>query len=306
MKSEAGAVPQKPGDYREKERLIRLGTLSGLVTFSLKLAAAVLSNSLIIFTDLLRSVSEFLAFFFAWLTMRRIAGGKVAGYEFGYGKLESASSLLMAGVLVSFLVIALVGAVERFQHPVETHRVELGFFVALAATGWNAVMWRRGVHRVRRDPSPIIVSHAHVFRNKTLANGTVVAGLTLSEALEGFPGALYIDPATALVLCGFLALSIYSIVSQNAADLLDRTLDESLQLRILRTLSAHFDEYVAFHGMRSRRSARTVYIELFLEFEGTRTMADVQAAIDRITADLERDIPDSEVVIAPTTARRAG
>jgi len=290
-------------DYRTKARYVRNGFLASVSTFGLKLAAALLSNSLTIFTDLLRNVGETVACFFAWITMRRIAAGKAVAYEYGHGKLENLSSLLVAGVMVLSLCIALAGAVERFRHPVDTHRVELGFFVAVYATGLNTILWRRKLRIARATPSPIIESQWHLFRNKAMANGCVVGGLGLDQMFDGPSWALYIDPTASLVVCGFLAYSIYNVVSKNAGDLLDRALDESLQLVILRVLTAHFDAYAAFHGLRSRRSGTAVYIEIFLEFDGHRLMADVQKTIDALRTELEQKIPGSHVIIVPATAR---
>jgi divalent metal cation (Fe/Co/Zn/Cd) transporter len=146
-------------------------------------------------------------------------------------------------------------------------------------------------------------SQWHLFRTKALVNGCVVGGLGLDQTFDGVPWALYIDPVASLVVCGFLAYSIYNIATKNTADLLDRALDESLQLVILRTLAGHFDEYAAFHGLRSRRSGTSVYIEVFLEFEQRLTMGEVQKTIDTLTAELERQIPGSRIVIAPATAK---
>ncbi|MDE3018647.1 MAG: cation diffusion facilitator family transporter [Nitrospirota bacterium] len=299
------AAKAGPGlsEYRTKARYVRNGFLASASTLALKLTAAILSNSLTIFTDLLHNIGETLACFFAWLTMRRIAKGTAVAYEYGYGKAESLSSLLVAGVMVLSLVIALAGAVERFRHPVDTHRVELGFFVAVYATGLNTILWHRKRRITRSDASPIIESQWHLFRSKAMANGCVVGGLGLDQWFEGAPWAIYIDPAASLVVCGFLAHSIYNVWSKNAADLLDRALDESLQLVILRALASHFDDYVAFHGLRSRHSGKTVYIELFLEFEGSKTMAEVQKTIASLQSELERHIPGSRIVIAPATAK---
>src|SRR6185295_6184031 len=102
---------------------------------------------------------------------------------------------------------------------------------------------------------------------------------------------------------GFLVYSIYGIASVNVSDLLDRALDESLQLLIMRDLAAFYDDYVAFHGLRSRRAGKHIYIDIFLEFDGTHPMGEVQKVIDSMRTSLERNIPGSHVVIAPTTAR---
>lgn len=289
--------------YKTVERSIRMNFLTAALSFVLKIAGTSIANSVTLFSDLLRSGADTFANLLSWLTMRRIATGKALAYDYGYGKLENVSSLLVAGTMLVSLAIALYGAVVRFQEPVIVRNVGLGFFVALYSSGVNAWSWRRTFLLAKRENSSILESQWHNQRTKTMANLCVVLSLGLSMALQHYPLAEYIDPVFSLVLSGFLVYAIYSIVSMNVSDLLDRALDESLQLVILRELAAYFDDYVAFHGVRSRRSAKTVYIDLFLEFDGTKTMADVQKTIDAIRAGLEKKIPGSHVVISPATAR---
>lgn len=289
--------------YKTIERSVRFNFLTGALSFSLKIFATSIANSVTLFSDLLRSGGDTLAAFLSWLTMRRIAAGKALAYDYGYGKLENLASLLVAGTMLVSLAIALYGAVVRFREPVIVRHIGLGFFVALYSTGVNAWSWRRTFRLAKRENSSILESQWHLFRTKTMANFCVVVSLGLSMTLQHRSWSMYIDPVFSLVLSGFLAYSIYSVASMNVSDLLDRALDESLQLVILRELAAYFDDYVAFHGMRSRRSAKTVYIDLFLEFDGTKTMADVQKTIDAMRAGLEKKIPGSHVVISPATAR---
>ena len=90
--------------------------------------------------------------------------------------------------------------------------------------------------------------------------------------------------------------------SSSVFDLLDRTLSDSLQLIVLRSLASHFESYDAIHGVRSRRSGNNIYVELFLEFDPSWRMAEVQKHIDEIKADLESRIPGSQIAIAPTTS----
>lgn len=104
-----------------------------------------------------------------------------------------------------------------------------------------------------------------------------------------------------MIISGFLLLSAYRVVTDSIYDLLDRTLDESLQLVILGELAAFFDDYVALHGIRSRRSGSNVYIEIFMEFDSEKRMSEVQELINRMRESLERKIKSSQVVIAPAT-----
>ena len=62
--------------------------------------------------------------------------------------------------------------------------------------------------------------------------------------------------------------------SLNYQRVLDKTLDEELQMVIVRHLAQYFNEYTELHGVRSRRSGSNVYIEIFLEFDGERFVID--------------------------------
>jgi divalent metal cation (Fe/Co/Zn/Cd) transporter len=70
---------------------------------------------------------------------------------------------------------------------------------------------------------------------------------------------------------------------------------------IVQHLARFFNDYSALHGVRSRRSGSSVYIEIFLEFDGEKRMCEVQEVIDRIKASIEAEIPKCTVSIVPTS-----
>ena len=104
-----------------------------------------------------------------------------------------------------------------------------------------------------------------------------------------------------MILAGFLLFSAYRVASCSVYDLLDQTLAEALQFIILQELAAYFDEYERFHGVRSRRSGGDVFVEILLEFDGNRKMAEVQSVINEMKVRLEHKIQNSHVSIVPTT-----
>lgn len=147
-------------------------------------------------------------------------------------------------------------------------------------------MWRKNLLLARAEPSPIIESQWRLYRAKSVANICVILSLIISSTFRGHSWASYVDPAGALIISCFLLLSAYRVVTDSIYDLLDRTLDESLQLVILGELAAFFDDYIALHGIRSRRSGSNVYIEIFMEFDGEKRMSEVQEVINRMRESL--------------------
>jgi divalent metal cation (Fe/Co/Zn/Cd) transporter len=183
------------------------------------------------------------------------------------------------------------------MHPVG---VDIGLVFSVIALLCSIAMWNHDYHLAKEEHSPVMESLWRLYRLKTVSTGVVILSLLLSVVFRNHEWSLYIDPVGSIIVSLFLAYSIYSVSSESMYDLLDRALEESLQLIILRALASHFNEYEALHGIRSRRTGGNTYIEIFLEFEDERKMSEVQQIIDSIKTDLEQKIQDSHVVIVPT------
>ena len=74
---------------------------------------------------------------------------------------------------------------------------------------------------------------------------------------------------------------------------------------ILKELSAFFDEYHGFYGVRSRRSGSKIYIDIFLGFDPGLAMGTVQDTSDRLKISIEGKIPGSIVSVVLTSDRSA-
>ena len=292
------------GDKKEKERSVFMGFLFGLIGLFPAIAVVILTGSVTQLSDLLKNISLVLAVFLSWVAVRRVARGETPNYNYGYGKLENLSSLIVAAMMIASIAIILQQTIGRLQRPESMGQVGVGIgvlFSGLAAIV-NAWMWRQDRGIARKQSSPVMESLWRLDRVKTLSALCVFVSLGSSLALRNYSWSVYVDPAGSFVLLGFLGYSAYGVVSMSVYDLLDRTLEESLQLVILQELAAYFDKYEAIHGIRSRRVGGRVYIELLLEFDGDQKMVEVQSVIDSIKAHLEQKMPGSRVVVVPTTA----
>jgi cation diffusion facilitator family transporter len=287
--------------FKEKERSVFTGLLLGLLVLVPDIIAVVLANSVMLLSDLLKSGSETVATFLSWLAIRKVRRGKSFDYNYGQGKLENISSLAVAGAMALSWVVVSYSAIERFRHPAPIGSIGFALFVTGGSALVNLGVWRKNRRLARQEPSPIIESQWRLYRTKTAANVCVIASLLLGATFREHPWATYIDPAGAVVISGFLLLSAYRVITDSIHDLLDRTLDESLQLVIIAELAAWFNDYVALHGVRSRRSGSNVYIEIFMEFDGDQRMSEVQELINQMKTNLERKIQGSQVLIAPVT-----
>lgn len=285
------------------EKTIFAGLLLGLLSLVPRILAAILSGSVILFTDVIRSGTETLSHYFSWLTLRKIRKGRNDAFEYGMGKLENMASLLIVGIMLLGVAVMSHASLQRILSPRPVEQLGLGILVVTASAVSNFILWRKSqrIARSHPTPSPLMESHWRLTRNKFLANLSVIFSLLMVVLFRPYPFAVYIDPIASLMLCAFIVYSAWGILSSSLSDLLDRTMDESLQLVVIRLLSDFYDDYVHFHGVRSRRSGKDIFIEIFIEFDGERKMVQVQETITKMIERLESHIAGSHVMIVPAT-----
>jgi ferrous-iron efflux pump FieF len=300
--SHAITVDDSSGSLATKQRMVLLSLVVDFVLWLPDIAAAILSGSIVLFADALKCANEILATFFAYLTLRKMAKGGAGVYDYGLGKFETITSITTGGVMFVSLALVFFVAIRRIIVPEEIviGGALLGIVLMVIGVCTNTWLWRRNYRLFRNAPSPIMDSQWRLFRTKALSDFSVLVSLLATLALSGYAWSRYIDPLASFFIAGVLLFSGYRVITSSLPDLLDRTLDEELQLVIVRHLAEFFDDYTALHGVRSRRSGSSVYIEIFLEFDGERKMADVQESVNRIRTSLERTIPKSSVSIVPT------
>jgi ferrous-iron efflux pump FieF len=292
------------GSYEKKQRMVLTSLVIDFILWLPDIVAAVLSGSIVLFADALKCANEILATFFAYLTIRKMAKGGAGAYDYGMGKFETITSITTGGVMFISLALVFLAALYRIAMPAEiVHEgAYLGVFLMVIGVCMNSWLWMKNYRLNQRDPSPLMDSQWRLFRTKAFSDFSVLVSLLLTLALAGYSWSLYIDPLASFIIAGFLLFSGYRVITSSLPDLLDKTLDEELQMVIVRHLAQFFDEYSALHGVRSRRSGTNVYIEIFLEFDGDRKMSEVQDTINRIRRSLEAHIPKSSVSVVPTDA----
>jgi cation diffusion facilitator family transporter len=279
--------------------VVRHGAIMGFLDAMITFTAMIVTNSSVILADFCKTFLEFIAVFVSYLAVRRMARGSGGRFDYGLGKMENLASLGVGTLMTICLLIIVGNAVRNILHPV--HISGLGVKISMTAqvlyafiNGSVAIRNRRAA---RQENSPLLESQARLHFTRAVANVFILLSLVASLALSRYEWSRYIDPAASLVIASSILMAALGIFSTSVSDLLDRTLEESDQLAILRVLTRRFDDYEFLHGVRSRRAGSEVFIEILLEFEPEKTVGDVQAVIDDLRREIEEKIRNSHVTI---------
>jgi divalent metal cation (Fe/Co/Zn/Cd) transporter len=176
-----------------------------------------------------------------------------------------------------------------------------GIFLFALYTVFGYAIWFRTRLFHRQQPSAIMNSQSRLWFSKASFDALMGSALLVAYLFRSETWSWYLDPLASLLGVLFMVHAAWSMASSSVGDLLDATVEETTQLRILRQLVLRLDDYERLHKIRARRSGPRLYVEIFLEFDPLLLMGEVQKRIDAIRQDLESKIPGADVSIRPST-----
>lgn len=284
----------------QKESSVRIAALSGLTDTIVCSVAAATSNSSLLLADAMKTGLEFLAVLLAWVSIRRITRGGGQDFEFGIGKLENLSSLVIGALMCIGVAIISYAAIRNIIEP--SHATGIGIYISLADQVVygviNFYLMQTTRAAAKRENSPIMASQAKMFFAMFFGNVFIFVTVSLGLLLHDFSWSVYIDPLAALVVAATIVMAAIEVFTTSCYDLLDGALAEEDKLRIMRVLAENFDRYDMVYGVRSRRSGNKTFIEIFLGFDPAKTIGDVEADIAAIRSAVTGHFQNASVVIA--------
>ena len=287
----------------EQLRSVRLNLIIDLLTLAPVVAFALLSGSMLLVTDIFEYAKGITASLIAWHILRRILRGDVVEYDYGPGKLEALGGLLASLVILSGLIGTAVMSIQRMLDPKElpTGFTLLGVLIQVVGIGLNGWLWHKNARIAEASRSPLLEAQWRTNRADVFSNIGVLTALVLTILLRSFSWAVYIDPVCALIFIIYASAAFLPLLRRSLDDILDKTLEEDLQMKILRRLTEHYEEYETFHGVQSRRAGSSMFVDIGLGFHPDKTVGEVLDAVNQIRLEVSSDIPGSEVNIVLKT-----
>lgn len=284
----------------KKENLVAIAVLTTLLSLIPTAYAALISNSTTLLADLLRCLGEFFAIFASWLVLRKMSRNETSRFNYGYGKLEQLAGVAVAAALFLTFLVSIVSGIRGLILPTKLENAEFGFLFAIASVAGNVVLWTSNYIADVRAPSPIAESQWRLFRAKACASLVVVASLGVALVFSDSAASVYVDPLGSIALSLFMLWQSYTLVSSSVPDLIDYALEETLQTTLKRVLAEQQSAYLRLEKVRSRRTARKIYIEIFLAFPPELQFGDVHARVMLLKHAIEEHFPGADVTVIPS------
>lgn len=262
--------------------------------------AALISNSTTLFADLLRCLGEFFSILVSWIILLKMSRNDTARFNYGYGKLEQLAGIAVAAALFLTFLVSLTSGIRGVILPAKLENAEFGFVFALLSVLGNVLLWISNYITDIRTPSPIAESQWKLFRAKACATMVVVISLGTALTFADSRASVYVDPIGSIALSLFMLWQSYKLVSASVPDLIDYAIEETLQATLDKILSDHRQDYSSVEKVRSRRTARKIYIELFLAFPPEVPFGEVHRRVMLLKHSVESRFPGADITVIPS------
>ena len=282
---------------QQQEKAVFWGLVLALLACIPAVAVAVRSGSMLLLSDLPDYARSIFTSFIGWRILRSIRLGRLQGFDYGTEKIQTLGGIVGSITYVAALFVLAGLSISRFVHPepLDENFAAIGAalqFSEFLVMGWQ---WRRTKILANQKHSGIMEMQWRANRADALAALVVFAGVMLTLCLREYAWSAYVDPLLALIFVSYAAASFIPLLAAGVNDILDKTLQEDLQLQIDRRLVEYFDGYAGFHGVRSRRAGGKVLVEIALSFSPDQLVGDAARTATGLCQGIQADIPGCEV-----------
>ncbi len=280
--------PTAPADHRYLERFLWLSLATAVLTVALKAAAALITNSVGMWSDALESTVNLLAAGVALWAMRLSAKPADHNHDFGHGKAEYLSAAVEGTLIVVAAVAIIAGAINRFVNPVPLESIGLGVVLATVASVGNLVTGLILIRAGRAHRSITLEADGKHLMTDVWTSVGVLAGIIIVALTH----IVWLDPLIALGVGVNIVFTGVGLVRRSVVGLLDATLPPDEVAIIQRALVPLTDDpRVHLTDLRTRESGRQRFVQATLTVPGEWTVRRSHDLADRVEEEVESALP---------------
>ena len=281
----------KKSGYKQQQNLSAIQILSESPSFIATLLSAVFSRTLLLFVDLLDSLSYIVRNALVMLLSRKLTKDLRFEYNYGIGKIEAVSSIMCDGIMLFGMFLTVCLSVYSIFYPSRPSDLLIG----VAGFKLYDLMWelaffikQRKIYKLNR--SAICKANYAAAFGSLLYDGISWVALFVMWLLRNHPIGGYISPVAGILVAVYLTVGCVKRIKTSLGDLTDKTLPEDQQLKILKLLSRYYDSYSQVYSINSRKGGDVTRIDLHLSFENDTSVEEVVSLQKQMQKDFEEEI----------------
>jgi cation diffusion facilitator family transporter len=289
----------------EKRTVAGNSVFAAIALTSLKIVVGISTGSLGILSEAAHSGLDLVAAIVTFFSVRVSDRPADADHQYGHGKVENFSAFIETGLLLLTCVWIIYEAARRlFVHSVEIEPSAAAFavmFFSIAVDWWRS----RALGRIAvKYDSQALEADALHFSTDIWSSLVVIIGLAVVLAGRKYqlPALQRADPISALFVAG-VVVWVSSRLARKTIDALLDAAPAGVRSRIL-SAAADVDDVIDVDRVRIRRAGNRYFADLNVGLARNLTFQRAEQVVERVTAAVNRVLPDADVVVHPLA--RAG
>lgn len=254
------------------------GGVVNVLLIIIKFLAGFFGRSSAMIADAVHSFSDFITDVIVLLFVKVSNKPADKDHAYGHGKYET-----LATTFVGFILLG-VGVMLAYEGGVKIYRViqgeilpcpdKIALWAALASIALKEITYQFTARVGKRVNSQAVVANAWHHRSDALSS--IGTGLGIGGAILLGDKWTVLDPIAAVVVSIFIIVAAIKIIKQAMDELLEKSLDESIQDEI-RAIIAEDQAVSELHHLRTRRVGNHYAIEMHLRMPGGTTLYEAHS-----------------------------
>lgn len=273
------------------KRATSFAVLSAIVLFSSKIVAWWFTGSVSMLASVFDSGIDIFTSLTNLVLIRYALKPADNDHAFGHGKAEPLSALIQSAFILGAVILLIIHSIDGIKTPKELEIPALAIITTIFSIVSTGFLLGYQTYVVNKTNSSAIKTDVLHYRADFLLNIAVLVALGLT--IFGLP---YADPIFSLLISFYILYSVVHIVYGAIQVLMDKALSQEITDSICQ-IALSFPAVNGIHGIKTRQSGKTKFIQLHLEFDDDMRLIDSHTISDLVEAALYAKYPNSDIII---------
>ena len=262
--------------YEKQQNLAFAQLLSEAPAFIVTLISAIVSNTMILFVDLIDSLGNLLRTAIVTILSKKLTKDLRFEYNYGVGKIEALVSLFCNGIVFFGLLWTIGMSIYDIIFPEKPSDLIIAVVgLKVINVGFDIAFFVEQRKILKTHSSAISEANYAGALAALLFDSVTLVSLLIIWLLRDNPIGVYVSPTISIVIAIFLTVGCIRRTKTALDDLTDKTLPEEMQMKILNILTRFYHRFSQLHSINSHKYGNFIKIDLHLSFENNTRFEDI-------------------------------
>ncbi len=282
---------------KEQQKVALLVVLCRFPDFILSFIAAGASRSVVVWMEFLESASLLIPGIILVVLARKLDRNLKFKFNYGTERVEAITALCCETFELAGLICIVIFAIKSLRHPEEPGYVLFALILSIAGMFIDFFIFMKQWQLFKINHSKMLHSALVSAKKESLFDIVSVLTLAMGVLFRHAEWIVYFSPIVCLLMAiPFLLVTLHHI-REAVYELMDVTIEEDSQLKILKVVNEFYDSYDMLGEIKSRVYGESSYIDIDMAFDPDMKYSEVKKTADMITKRIKEEIKDSTVNI---------